>query len=90
MALILNTLWKRALSCFAEPRNKGVRFMPRKNKSFPSCGSFSPLVSFAGGGGGALRNWFYFILFSFLLTALFSKSLRGVQTKSQKFVEFLR
>lgn len=40
--------------------------MARKNKSFPSCGSFSPVVSFAGGGGGNIEELvlFYFILFS--------------------------
>lgn len=35
----------------------------------------------------ALRNWFYFILFSFLLAVLFGQSLRGQETKSQKFMK---
>lgn len=60
-----------------------MRFMARKNKSCPSCSSFSQVVSFQGGGVKTLRNWFYFILFFFLLTALFSLGLRGEQTKSR-------
>lgn len=49
VALILNTLWKRTLSCSAGQRNQGRRFMARRRKPFPSCGSFSLGFSFAQG-----------------------------------------
>lgn len=81
VALILNTLWKRTLACFVGQRNKEMRFMARKNKSFLSCSSFSPVVAFAlewgwwGGGSETLRIWFYFISFSFLFQCFLVKVL---------------
>lgn len=49
VALILNTLWKKTLSCFVGQRNRGIRFITRKKKSFPSYSYFSPVVPFAQG-----------------------------------------
>lgn len=49
VARTLNTLWKRTLSCSVGQRNQGRRFMARKRKPLPSCGSFSLVFSFAQG-----------------------------------------
>lgn len=66
-----------------------MRFMARKNKSFPSCSSFSPVVAFVcvppppveGGWNTEELVLFHFILFS--ANTLFSQGLRGEQRKSQ-------
>lgn len=70
VALILNTLWKRTLSCFVGQRNKGWDLWPGKINLFPSCGSFSPMSPLPPG----VEHWgIGFILFSFLLMEPFSQ-----------------